>query len=68
MIDVVNNWLVFPLFGISKLHHAYSSSGAIEVVKEFVVHLISTVNTLGWKVSVPIKGIPLEGLNKLFDQ
>ena len=37
-IDVVNNRLVFPLLGISKLHHAYSSSGAIETIEEVTFH------------------------------
>ena len=37
LIDVVNNWLVFPLLGISEFHHAYRSSSAIETVKEFTL-------------------------------
>ena len=45
LIDVVNNWLVFPLLGISEFHHAYRSSSAIETVKEFTFHLILTINT-----------------------
>ena len=67
MIDVVNNWLVFPLLGIDKLHHVYSSSDAIKVVEEFMLHLVLTVNTLECKVGISIKDIPLEGSNKLFD-
>ena len=67
MIDVVNNCLIFPLLGIGKLHHAYNSPSAIEAIEEFELHLVPTVNALGCKVDIQIKGIPLEGLNKLFD-
>ena len=68
IIDVVNNRLIFPLLGIGKLHHGYCSYGAIEEVEEFTLHLITIVNALKCKVYKPIKGIPLERLNKLFYQ
>ena len=65
---MVNNWLIIPLFGIGKLHYAYSSSSVIEAVEELKLHLVPTDNALKCKVSIPIKGIPSEGSNKLFDQ
>ena len=68
MILVVNNQLIFPLLGISELHHTYSSLSAIEMVEEFAFHLVPTVNELGFKVCVPIKGIPSNGLNKSFNK
>ena len=68
IIDVVNNQLVFPLFGISNLHHAYKSSDVIKVIEEFMLNLVPTINVLECEVDIPIKGIPLKGLNKLFDQ
>ena len=68
LIDVVNNWLVFPLLGISEFHHAYRLSSAIETVKEFKLHLILAINALGCKVCIPIKGILSKKLNKLFNQ
>lgn len=55
------------MFGIAKLHHAYSSLSAIEAIEEFALHFTLTVNALECKVSIPIKYIPLKGLNKLFD-
>ena len=66
-IDVVNNRLAFSLFGIGKLHHAYHLSGAIKMVEEFMLHLIPVFNALECKVCVPIKVIPLERSNILFD-
>ena len=66
-IDVVNNHLIFPLLGISKLHHAYNSSSTIKVIEDFALHLVSTINVLGCEVGVPIKDMPLEGSKKLFD-
>ena len=55
MIDVVYDRLIFPLLSISKLHHAYSPSGAIEMVEELVFHLVPTIDTLRWKVYVLMK-------------
>ena len=66
-MDIVYNQLVFPLLSVSKLHHAYSSSGAIETVEEFTFHLVPTIDTLRCKVYVPIKSIPSERMNELFN-
>ena len=67
MIDVVYDCLIFPLLSISEFHHAYNSSSTIEMVEEFMFHLVSTIVTLRHKVYVPIKSIPLERMTKLFD-
>ena len=67
MIDVVYNLLFFPLLSISKLHHAYSSFDTIETVKEFVFHLVPTIDTLTHKVYIPIESIPLEVADELLD-
>ena len=67
MIDVIDNQLAFPLFGIGKLHYAYSLLGVIEMDKEFVLYLVPTVNALRCKVGILIKDIPLERSNRLFD-
>ena len=58
MIDVVYDRLIFPLLSISKLHHAYSPSGAIEMVEEFAFHLALTIDTLRCKVYVLMKAFP----------
>ena len=67
MIDVVHDRLIFPLLSISKLHHAYNSSGVIETVEVFAFHLDLTIDTLRCKVYVPIKSIPSKITNELFD-
>ena len=67
MIDVVYDWLIFPLFSISKLYHAYNSLGATEMVEEFALHLVPTIDTLKCKIFVPIESIPSERKNELFD-
>ena len=67
MIDIVYNRLVLPLLSISKFHHTYNSSGAIETVEEFTFHLVPTIDTLRCKVYVPIKSISLERTDELFD-
>ena len=67
MVDIVYNWLVFPLLSVSKFHHAYSLSGVIKTVEEFTFHLVPTINTLRCKVYVPIKSISLERTDELFD-
>lgn len=67
IIDVVNEWLVFPLLGIVEFHHYYISSGTIKVIEEFVLHLVPTINVLKCKVYVPIKFVPLEGTDNLFN-
>ena len=66
-IDVVYDWLIFPLLSISKFHHAYNSLGAIETVEEFMSHLVPTIDTLGCKVYVPNKSIHSKRTNELFD-
>ena len=66
-VDIVYNRLVFPLFSVSKLHHAYSSFDTIETVKEFVFHLVPTIDTLTRKVYIPIESIPLEVADELLD-
>ena len=66
-IDVVNDRLVFPLLSICKLHRAYNSLGTIVVIEEFTLHLVLIFNYLGHKVFIPIKKVPLERTNKLFD-
>ena len=35
-------------------------------IQKLSFHLLLTVNGLGLKISVPIKGIPLKGADKLF--
>ena len=35
-IHVVNDWLSISLFHVSKLHHAYSAFGAIEMIEELL--------------------------------
>ena len=58
MIDIANNQLIFPLLGISELHHTYSSLSAIEMVEEFAFHLALTIDTLRCKVYVLMKAFP----------
>ena len=65
IIDIVYNRLVFPLLSVSNFHHAYSSSGPIETVKEFTFHLVPTIDTLKCKVYVPIESIPSEKTDEL---
>ena len=67
MIDVVYNLLFFPLLSISTLHHACSSSVAIETVEEFAFHLVPTIDTLRCKVYVPIENIISERMDEFFD-
>lgn len=67
-IDVVNDWLAFPLLGISKLHYAHTFSGAIEAIKEFTLHLIPMVNALRREVYELIRSIPSKGTNKFFHE
>ena len=55
MIDVVHDQLVFPLFSISELYHAYNSLGTIEVIKELTLHLVPIIDALRCKVNVLIK-------------
>ena len=33
-IDIIDHWLIFPLFSISKLHHAHRATRAIESIKK----------------------------------
>ena len=66
-VDIVYNQLVFPLLSISKFHHAYSSSGDIEMVEEFTFHLVLTIDTLKCKVYVSIESIPSERTDELFN-
>ena len=35
-------------------------------IQKLSFHLLPTINGLGLKISVPIKGIPLKGVEKLF--
>ena len=67
MIDVVYDRLVFPLLSISKLYHAYNSSGTIEMIEKFAFHFFPTIDTLRCKVYVLIKSIHSKSTNKLFD-
>ena len=67
IIDIVYNRLVFPLLSVSKFHHTYSSSGAIEKVEEFTSHLVPIIDTLKCKVYVLIESIPSNKTDELFN-
>ena len=67
MVDVVNNCFIFLLLGMYELDHAYCLSSIIELIEEFMLHLIPTINALSSRY-VSIKSVLIEGTNKFFDK
>ena len=65
-IDIINNRLIIPLLGISKLYHAYRVTYAIKSVKKLPFKLFPIVDLVRLQINVPIKRISLEWTDKLF--
>ena len=43
-IDIINDRLILPLFGIGKLHHAYRVTCAVESVEKLPFKLFPTID------------------------
>ena len=43
-IEIIDHRLIFPLLGVSKLHHAHRATHAIESVKKLSFELFPTID------------------------
>ena len=53
-INVVQHWLIFPLFSVGQLSHVDDMLATIEHVQEFLLHLPLTIDGFGLQVGVLI--------------
>ena len=58
-IDIIDHQLIFPLLGISKLHHAHRVTCAIESVKKLFFDCSQLLIDLGSKCIYQSKTFPL---------
>ena len=67
-INIIDNWLVFPLPCVSQLCYADYATRVMEVIQELTFHLPPAVNGLRGKVCIPVKCNSFKGPYELFHQ
>jgi len=56
MLNVVQNWFVFPLFCVAQLNNTESSLSVVQPVRELLLHLPPTIVGFRFQVGIPVKG------------
>ena len=65
-VDVVQHWLVLPLFGVGQLSHADGMLGTINSVQKLLLHLPPAINEFWLWVGTTVKSYALQCSYKLF--
>lgn len=65
-VDAVDYWLILQLFDIRKLYNTHSTTGAIKVIQELILHFILTINGSELQLYISIKSASFERSNELF--